>query len=97
MPVSRVTPRRWHDYIVDLEPRTGTKPGKQRPCLAIQPTEPGDDADRGAAHETVTFLRNDTTLDDLGCFVTPVLSVRQRDESVITRSASHRARRDRQG
>ena len=32
-------PRRWHLYIVDLEPRVGTKPGKQRPCLAIQPTE----------------------------------------------------------
>ena len=34
-----VAPRRWHVYIVDLEPRVGTKPGKQRPCLAIQPTE----------------------------------------------------------
>jgi mRNA interferase MazF len=32
-------PRRWHVYIVDLEPRIGTKPGKQRPCLAIQPSE----------------------------------------------------------
>ncbi|HEY2931802.1 MAG TPA: type II toxin-antitoxin system PemK/MazF family toxin [Acidobacteriota bacterium] len=32
-------PKRWHVYIVDLEPRVGTKPGKQRPCLAIQPTE----------------------------------------------------------
>lgn len=32
-------PRRWHLYVVDLEPRVGTKPGKQRPCLAIQPTE----------------------------------------------------------
>lgn len=36
------TPRRWHIYIVDLEPRVGTKPGKQRPCLAIQPTEFAD-------------------------------------------------------
>ena len=35
-------PRRWHVYIVDLEPRVGTKPGKQRPCLAIQPEEFGD-------------------------------------------------------
>jgi mRNA interferase MazF len=35
-------PRRWHVYVVDLEPRVGTKPGKQRPCLAIQPTEFGD-------------------------------------------------------
>lgn len=32
-------PRRWHLYIVDLQPRVGTKPGKQRPCLAVQPTE----------------------------------------------------------
>ena len=32
-------PKRWHLYIVDLEPRVGTKPGKQRPCLAIQPDE----------------------------------------------------------
>lgn len=32
-------PERWHVYIVDLEPRVGTKPGKQRPCIAIQPTE----------------------------------------------------------
>lgn len=32
-------PRRWHIYTVDLEPRVGTKPGKQRPCIAIQPNE----------------------------------------------------------
>lgn len=32
-------PKRWHLYVVDLEPRVGTKPGKQRPCLAIQPSE----------------------------------------------------------
>ena len=30
-------PRQWHLYVVDLEPRVGTKPGKQRPCVAIQP------------------------------------------------------------
>ncbi len=35
-------PQRWHVYIADLEPRVGTKPGKQRPCLAIQPTEFGE-------------------------------------------------------
>jgi mRNA interferase MazF len=35
-------PRRWHLYVVDLEPRVGTKPGKQRPCLAIQPSEFGE-------------------------------------------------------
>jgi mRNA interferase MazF len=33
-----VTPEQWHVYVVDLEPRIGTKPGKQRPSLAIQPT-----------------------------------------------------------
>jgi len=31
--------KRWHIYSVDLEPRIGTKPGKQRPCLVIQPSE----------------------------------------------------------
>lgn len=37
-----VVPKRWHVYIVALDPRVGTKPGKQRPCLAIQPTEFGE-------------------------------------------------------
>lgn len=37
-----MVPQRWRLYIVDLEPRFGTKPGKQRPCLAIQPTEFGE-------------------------------------------------------
>lgn len=32
-------PKRWHIYTVDLEPRIGTKPGKQHPCLVIQPNE----------------------------------------------------------
>jgi mRNA interferase MazF len=32
-------PQRWHVYVAALDPRVGTKPGKQRPCLAIQPTE----------------------------------------------------------
>jgi mRNA interferase MazF len=32
-------PRRWHVYVVDLKPRVGTRPGKQRPCLSIQPNE----------------------------------------------------------
>lgn len=32
-----LVPRRWHVYVVDLEPRVGTKPGKQRPCVAVQP------------------------------------------------------------
>lgn len=34
-----IKPQQWHIYTVNLEPRIGTKPGKQRPCLAIQPTE----------------------------------------------------------
>ncbi|MGQ0813696.1 MAG: type II toxin-antitoxin system PemK/MazF family toxin [Gemmatimonadota bacterium] len=37
-----ILPRRWHVYVVDLTPRIGTKPGKQRPCVAIQPTEFGE-------------------------------------------------------
>jgi mRNA interferase MazF len=37
-----MVPARWHLYIVDLGPRVGTKPGKQRPCLAVQPTEFGE-------------------------------------------------------
>lgn len=32
-------PKCWHIYVVALEPRIGTKPGKTRPCLAIQPDE----------------------------------------------------------
>jgi len=35
----KVIPQRWHIYTVDLEPRIGTKPGKQRPCVVIQPDE----------------------------------------------------------
>jgi mRNA interferase MazF len=38
----KLIPKRWHIYAVDLEPRVGTKPGKQRPCLSIQPTEFGE-------------------------------------------------------
>ncbi len=34
-----IQPRQWHLYVVDLEPRVGTKPGKQRPCVVIQPDE----------------------------------------------------------
>jgi mRNA interferase MazF len=37
-----LVPERWHIYIVALDPRVGTKPGKQRPCLATQPTEFGE-------------------------------------------------------
>lgn len=37
-----MVPRQWHVYVVDLEPRIGPKPGKQRPCLAVQPTEFGE-------------------------------------------------------
>lgn len=34
-----MNPKIWHLYTVDLEPRVGTKPGKQRPCICIQPSE----------------------------------------------------------
>ena len=34
-----ILPKKWHVYVVDLEPRIGTKPGKQRPCICIQPSE----------------------------------------------------------
>lgn len=34
-----IIPKRWHIYTVDLEPRVGTKPRKQRLCLVIQPSE----------------------------------------------------------
>jgi len=37
--VAAAVPQRWHVYVVDLEPRVGTKAGKQRPCLVIQPSE----------------------------------------------------------
>lgn len=33
-----ILPEQWNLYIVDLEPRVGTKPGKQRPCLVVQPS-----------------------------------------------------------
>ena len=35
----RLTPKQWFIYVVDLEPRVGAKPGKQRPCLTIQPSQ----------------------------------------------------------
>lgn len=35
-------PRRWQIYVVDLEPRIRSKPGKQRPCLVVQPIEFGE-------------------------------------------------------
>ena len=44
-------PRQWHVYVVDLAPRAGTKPGKQRPCVAIQPTEFG-----AAGHPSTVIL-----------------------------------------
>jgi mRNA interferase MazF len=34
-----IKPERWNVYVVDLEPRIGSKPGKQRPCICIQPSE----------------------------------------------------------
>ncbi len=37
-----MTPRRWHLWVVNLEPWVGSKPGKVRPCLVVQPTEFGE-------------------------------------------------------
>lgn len=51
------TPQRWHLYVVDLEPRIGTKPGKQRPCVAIQPSEFG-----AAGHGSTVVLPLTTKL-----------------------------------
>ena len=44
-------PRQWHVYVIDLAPRVGTKPGKHRPCVAIQPTEFG-----AAGHPSTVIL-----------------------------------------
>jgi len=44
-------PKRWHLYVVNLEPRIGTKPGKQRPCISIQP----DEFAEGGLHSTVVL------------------------------------------
>lgn len=53
-------PRRWHLYVVDLEPRTGTKPGKQRPCLAVQPDAFGE----GGLGSTVVLPLSSRVVDD---------------------------------
>jgi mRNA interferase MazF len=37
-----LVPQRSHIYVVALDLRVGTKPGRQRPCLAIQPRELGE-------------------------------------------------------
>lgn len=35
----RPIPKRWQIHVIDLEPRVGSKPGKRRPCLVVQPSE----------------------------------------------------------
>jgi len=55
-------PRRWHVYVVALDPRVGTKPGKQRPCLAIQPTE---FAEAGLPSTVVLPLTTKVTSEDV--------------------------------
>lgn len=54
-----ILPKRWYIYTVDLEPRVGTKPGKQRPCLAIQPTEFAE----GGLKSTVVIPITSKTID----------------------------------
>ena len=57
-----VTPKRWHLYTVDLEPRIRTKPGKQRPCLAVQP---GEFAKGGLESTVVLPLTTNVTAGDV--------------------------------
>jgi mRNA interferase MazF len=53
-------PKRWHIYVVDLEPRVGTKPGKQRPCLVVQPDEFSD----GGLNSTVVLPITTKVMDE---------------------------------
>lgn len=46
-----VTIRRWGIYLVDLNPRIGTKPGKLRPCVVVQ-----DDALNDVRHPSTVIL-----------------------------------------
>jgi len=43
--------RRWGVYVVDLNPRIGTKPGKLRPCVVVQ-----DDALNEIGHPSTVVL-----------------------------------------
>lgn len=43
--------RRWCVYLVDLNPRIGTKPGKLRPCVVVQ-----DDFLNEADHPSTVIL-----------------------------------------
>lgn len=56
-------PRRWHVYVVDLEPQVGSKPGKKRPCLAVQPTEFAE-----AGHPSTVILPLSSRLVDEDAF-----------------------------
>ncbi len=65
-----MTPKRWHIYVVDIEPRIGTKPGKQRPCLCIQPTEMSK---AGLKSSVVLPLTTNTFKEDLFPFRVKIL------------------------
>lgn len=56
-------PRRWHLYVVDLAPRVGTKRGKHRPCVAIQPSDFA-----AAGHPSTVILPLTTQLADEDAF-----------------------------
>lgn len=43
--------KRWGVYLVDLNPRIGTKPGKLRPCVVVQ-----DDALNDVNHPSTVVL-----------------------------------------
>lgn len=51
----------WHMYIVDLEPRVGSKAGKQRPAVIIQPSE---FAKAGLGSSVILPVTSDTTDED---------------------------------
>lgn len=51
----------WHMYVVDLEPRVGSKPSKQRPALIIQPSE---FAQAGLGSSVILPVTSDTTHED---------------------------------
>ncbi len=43
--------KRWSTYLIDLNPRLGTKPGKIRPCVVIQ-----DDSLNAIKHPSTVIL-----------------------------------------
>lgn len=57
-------PKKWHLYLVDLDPRVGSKPGKRRPCLAIQP----EAFAKGGLNSTVVIPLTSKTVSEEAAF-----------------------------